>query len=83
MVILVKLECSSTDSFYHKCLLYEYSGSAWSSYVCFRPQWDEGGIMALTTSIPAMWVKISSSWVCLAIYLWTLVAPIVLPNREF
>lgn len=29
----------------------------------------------------ASWVKIVSSWVCYAIYTWTLVAPIVLPDR--
>ncbi len=29
----------------------------------------------------ASWVKIISAWVCYAIYLWTLVAPIVLPDR--
>jgi hypothetical protein len=29
----------------------------------------------------ASWVKIFSSWVCYAIYLWTLVAPVVLPDR--
>jgi hypothetical protein len=29
----------------------------------------------------ASWVKIVSAWVCYAIYTWTLVAPVVLPNR--
>lgn len=29
----------------------------------------------------ASWVKIISSWVCYGIYTWTLVAPIVLPDR--
>ncbi|KAG0161046.1 hypothetical protein PDIDSM_8579 [Penicillium digitatum] len=29
----------------------------------------------------ASWVKIVSSWVCYAIYLWTLVAPVMLPDR--
>ncbi|XP_028590898.1 serine incorporator 3 isoform X1 [Podarcis muralis] len=37
----------------------------------------------LTSKWPAVWVKISSSWVCLLLYLWTLVAPLVLPNRDF
>lgn len=32
---------------------------------------------------PAMWVKIASSWVCMALYFWTLVAPLVLRNRDF
>jgi len=33
----------------------------------------------------AMWVKISSSWVCLALYFWTIIAPLVLPicGRDF
>ncbi|KAL4898049.1 serine incorporator/TMS membrane protein [Aspergillus ambiguus] len=29
----------------------------------------------------ASWVKIISAWVCYAIYLWTLVAPVLLPER--
>lgn len=29
----------------------------------------------------ASWVKIISSWVCYAMYVWTLVAPVVLPDR--
>jgi len=29
----------------------------------------------------ASWVKIVSAWICYAIYIWTLVAPIVLPDR--
>jgi hypothetical protein len=29
----------------------------------------------------ASWVKIISAWVCYGIYVWTLVAPIVLPDR--
>jgi FtsH-binding integral membrane protein len=30
-----------------------------------------------------MWVRIASQWVTIALYLWTLVAPAVLPGREF
>ncbi|ESO02428.1 hypothetical protein HELRODRAFT_184990 [Helobdella robusta] len=46
----------------------------------YKPSAD---IKYMVSNEPAMWVKISSSWVCLAIYGWTLVAPIVLSNREF
>nr|KAF6363613.1 serine incorporator 1 [Pipistrellus kuhlii] len=31
----------------------------------------------------AVWVKISSSWIGLVLYVWTLVAPLVLTNRDF
>ncbi|XP_054836164.1 serine incorporator 3 [Eublepharis macularius] len=37
----------------------------------------------MTSKWPAVWVKISSSWVCLSLYAWTLLAPLVLPNRDF
>ncbi|XP_068172251.1 serine incorporator 1 [Antennarius striatus] len=37
----------------------------------------------ITSKWPAVWVKISSSWVCLSLYIWTLVAPMILTNREF
>ncbi|RZC34240.1 serine incorporator [Asbolus verrucosus] len=31
----------------------------------------------------SMWVKTISSWLCLILYGWTLIAPIALPDREF
>ncbi|KAK5621043.1 hypothetical protein CRENBAI_014859 [Crenichthys baileyi] len=37
----------------------------------------------MQTSMPAVWVKISSSWLGLGFYLWTLVAPLVFPDRDF
>ncbi|XP_071391234.1 serine incorporator 1-like [Centroberyx affinis] len=38
---------------------------------------------AMRSTMPAVWVKICSSWLGLGLYLWTLVAPLVLPDREF
>lgn len=37
----------------------------------------------LTQNQASMWIKIISSWLCCALYTWTLVAPIVLPDRDF
>ncbi|KYO42152.1 hypothetical protein Y1Q_0002782 [Alligator mississippiensis] len=37
----------------------------------------------MTSKWPAVWVKITSSWVCLLLYVWTLVAPLVFKNRDF
>jgi len=31
----------------------------------------------------AVWVKISSSWTCLALYFWSVIAPCVFRNRDF
>lgn len=49
--------------------------------VCYsRP--DES-LQVLTSPWTAVWVKICSSWAGLLLYLWTLVAPLVLPDRDF
>ncbi|XP_060692325.1 serine incorporator 1-like [Hemiscyllium ocellatum] len=37
----------------------------------------------MTSKWPSVWVKITSSWVCLLLYVWTLVAPLILTNRDF
>uniref|UniRef100_A0A3Q3WMJ5 Uncharacterized protein n=1 Tax=Mola mola TaxID=94237 RepID=A0A3Q3WMJ5_MOLML len=37
----------------------------------------------MESTMPAVWVKISSSWIGLAVYAWTLLAPLVLTNRDF
>ncbi|XP_063695973.1 serine incorporator 1 isoform X1 [Culicoides brevitarsis] len=37
----------------------------------------------LNSNAASMWVKIISSWLCVLIYGWSLVAPIVLSDREF
>jgi len=31
----------------------------------------------------AVWVKVVSSWVTLLLFIWTLIAPVVFPNRKF
>jgi len=40
-------------------------------------------IETISANMSAVWVKIISSWLCCAIYIWTLVAPVVLPDRDF
>lgn len=37
----------------------------------------------LNANAASMWVKMASSWVCSLLYIWTLVAPIALPDRQF
>ncbi|KAF2881374.1 hypothetical protein ILUMI_24817 [Ignelater luminosus] len=40
-------------------------------------------LKTLNANSASMWVKGISSWLCLALYGWTLIAPIVLHDREF
>ncbi|XP_018315972.1 probable serine incorporator isoform X2 [Mycetomoellerius zeteki] len=37
----------------------------------------------LNANNASMWVKIISSWMCLGLYVWSLVAPVIFPNRDF
>ncbi|KAF7393949.1 hypothetical protein HZH68_010768 [Vespula germanica] len=37
----------------------------------------------MNANVASMWVKIISSWLCITLYVWSLVAPILFPNREF
>lgn len=46
----------------------------------FHPNSDIG---SFSSNAPAVWVKIVSSWLCGVLYLWTIVAPAVLVDRDF
>ncbi|XP_076645897.1 serine incorporator TMS1 isoform X4 [Halictus rubicundus] len=37
----------------------------------------------LNANTASMWVKIISSWMCLGLYTWSLIAPAILRNRDF
>ncbi|XP_014668508.1 PREDICTED: probable serine incorporator isoform X2 [Priapulus caudatus] len=43
----------------------------------------DASLDSLYSNAASMWIKIVSSWLCAALYVWTLVAPIMLTNREF
>jgi len=40
-------------------------------------------LATISGNAAAMWVKIISSWLCAAIYLWTMIAPLILVDRDF
>ena len=44
---------------------------------------DNVSIESISANMGAVWVKIISAWLCAGIYVWTLVAPIILPDRDF
>lgn len=63
----------NTDGF---CLLIFSSNSR----IFLRPDSD---LRHLNSNMAAVWIKIVSSWLCLAIYAWTLAAPAIFPDRDF
>ena len=38
---------------------------------------------AVGKSVTSMWMKVISSWIVVLLYAWTLIAPVILPDREF
>lgn len=40
-------------------------------------------IESVNANMSAVWVKIISAWMCFVIYMWTLVAPVLMPDRDF
>eukprot|EP01116_Phalansterium_solitarium_P005959 TRINITY_DN18282_c0_g1_i1.p1 TRINITY_DN18282_c0_g1~~TRINITY_DN18282_c0_g1_i1.p1 ORF type:complete len:423 (-),score=158.55 TRINITY_DN18282_c0_g1_i1:384-1652(-) len=39
--------------------------------------------LQVDTGNPSVWIKTVSSWVCILLYAWTLVAPVMFPDREW
>ncbi|XEU99453.1 hypothetical protein FSHL1_004740 [Fusarium sambucinum] len=47
----------------------------------FDESTKDGDFATVGRTYAASWVKIVSAWVCYGMYIWTLVAPVVLPDR--
>ncbi|CDW96812.1 hypothetical protein [Sporisorium scitamineum] len=45
------------------------------------PSEDGAPIAYIGRSTTAMWMRVMSSWLCICIYTWSLVAPVLLPDR--
>ncbi|XP_072835559.2 serine incorporator 2 isoform X2 [Pogona vitticeps] len=67
-------------TFFHFCLLLASLYIMMTLTNWYRPDQQH---QELTSPWTAVWVKISSSWAGLLLYLWTLVAPLVFPDRDF
>lgn len=71
---------SYSYSFFHFMLLLASLYTMMTLTHWYKPSSD---LQHLNTNEPAMWVKIASSWTCLLLYFWTLIAPVVLKDRDF
>lgn len=56
-------------------------GAGLTGICCLRSR--PGETQKMISTWTAVWVKICASWAGLLLYLWTLVAPLLLPNRDF
>lgn len=45
------------------------------------PEASQDGLAPVGRTYWASWVKIISAWVCYTIYLWSLIAPVLMPDR--
>ncbi|KAJ9154980.1 Membrane protein TMS1 [Pleurostoma richardsiae] len=77
-------ERSSTQYNYAMFHIIFFLATAWIATLLTQGWEDsknDGDFATVGRTYWASWVKIVSSWVCYAMYIWTLVAPVVLPDR--
>lgn len=43
---------------------------------------DSEEVVRIGRSETAMWMRIVSSWVCMLLYMWSLLAPVLMPDRQ-
>lgn len=76
-------ERSSTQYSYSMFHIIFFLATAWVATL-LTSDWDDqrqDDFATVGRTMWASWVKIVSSWLCYAMYTWTLVAPIILPDR--
>jgi cation transport ATPase len=55
----------------------------WQSVSIVTGQGVDENTILIDQGMSAVWVKIISSWVTLLLFIWTMIAPILFPNRKF
>lgn len=66
-------------SFFHFCLVL----ASLHVMMTLTNWYSPGETRKMVSTWTSVWVKICASWAGLFLYLWTLVAPLLLPNRDF
>ncbi|KAL1842617.1 hypothetical protein VTJ49DRAFT_4665 [Mycothermus thermophilus] len=76
-------ERSSTQYSYAMFHIVFFLATAWVATL-LTMDWEDGrddDFATVGRTLWASWVKIISAWVCYALYIWTLIAPVLLPDR--
>jgi len=79
---------SETDGVHYSWSLFHTMFALATLYVMMTlTNWYSPGkevtIDTISANMSAVWVKMISSWMCFLIYMWTLAAPVMLPDRDF
>jgi hypothetical protein len=75
-----KLVFVSINNTFFNTIMYMYKLFLLICFFFIRPN---SNLNDLHPDYASTWIKILSCWVCAGLYIWTLVAPILLPDREF
>jgi len=75
-------ELTFSPSLFH--LMFTFA-STYLGMVLTGWNWEQqgNGVGEVDTGEISLWVKISAQWVCFLLYVWTVIAPILLPDRDF
>ncbi|KAG0245981.1 hypothetical protein BGX31_005045 [Mortierella sp. GBA43] len=75
--------CQYNYSFFHVifALAAMYISMVLTNWNTFEQPEGEDGLILIGQSWPAVWVKIVSSWICYGLYAFSLLAPVVFPDR--
>jgi hypothetical protein len=60
-----------------------YMAMVLTDWSIMTEDWSKPNGVTVEREFSAVWVKAATSWLCTLLYLWTLVAPLVLPDRDF
>jgi len=55
----------------------------WQSISIVTGQGVSDNTILIDQGMSAVWVKVVSSWVTLLLFIWTMIAPVIFPNRKF
>eukprot|EP01137_Pigoraptor_chileana_P028944 Opistho-2@13452 len=65
------------------CLASLYIMELLTNWATVRPSDAGAATVNIGRGWASVWVKVASGWVAAALYLWTLVAPVIFKDRDF